>query len=177
MSTRIDIETKIEVWKNTASGMRWVTVFDRQGRETNKIVQSGRTFTLTTLERQINQDKVATPEYDTFRNGTFVLIKPSDETDMDEIKSPNSFTETEMLELVHDAMAGSKRLDKVLEQVTSLATLDRLMASLLIVDAPPELTNMVKDRISELNPQKVVRKRRVKAEAEEPDVKDEESDG
>lgn len=135
---------KIEVWKNQAAGMRWYKILDRQGHEIGKTVHGYRTFTLTPFDRQINQDKAASPEQDLFRNGNFVLIKKAVDTHMDEIESPDSFTDAELTTLVHEVLAKDKTIDAAIHFVESSVTLGRLLDELVIEDAPKSYIDVVK---------------------------------
>lgn len=139
-----DQRDKIEVWKNSAAGMRWYKILDRQGFEHGKTVQGGRTFTLTAFDRQINQDLAATPEQDLFRNGNFVLIKKANDTQMDEIESPDSFTDAELTTLVHEILAKDKTIEVAIHFVESPVTLGRLMEELVIEDAPQSAIDAVR---------------------------------
>ncbi len=116
---------QVEVWKNMSKGMRWYTRFDIAGRETDGKVMGGRTFTLTPFERQINQEKAATPELDLFRNGTFLLVREADDTVKEEIRSSDSMTQNEIESKVLEVMADPDQLDVVLAEMKSPVTLDR----------------------------------------------------
>lgn len=134
----------VEIWKNTANGPRWYTVFDTQGREVAKTVQGGRTFTVTVFERRVNQDKVALPELDAFRNGTFILVRESSETDEREVESPNAKTDSELEQIVNETLADPSYIDGVLQEVSSTATLHRLLEFLVADDAPSSAIDKVR---------------------------------
>ncbi len=134
----------IEVWKNQAAGMGWYKVLDRQGHEVGKTVQGYRTFTLSPFDRQINQDKAASPEQDLFRNGRFVLIKPAADTHMDEIASSDSFTDAELTTLVHEVLAKDKTIEEAIFKVESGVTLGRIMEELVVEDAPKSAIDAVR---------------------------------
>jgi hypothetical protein len=125
----------IEVWKNTAAGMRWYKILDRQGREVGKTVQGGRTFTLAPFDRQINQDEAASPEQDLFRNGN-----------LDEIESSDSFTDAELSALVHEILAKDKTIEQVIYPIESPVTLGRLMEELVIEDASKSAIDAVRKK-------------------------------
>lgn len=146
------LQSKVEVWRNTSRGMRWYIAFDLQGRETTKTVPGNRTFTITTFERQINQERAADPEQDLFRNGTFVLQKPSTETNEKEIESPDSLTDHEVDEMVREIVHGDLRVSDAIADITSLVTLTRIYEVLMAEDATKRTIDTVKRRIKELNP-------------------------
>lgn len=140
---------QLEVWKNVAKGMRWITRFDVQGRESDAKIMAGRTFTLTPFERQINQEKAASPELDFFRNGTFVLVRGAsgeDGTNEEEIQSPASLTNDEIEELVQRALADPDDLDQILGELTSAVALDRILEFMVAYDAPTELIDKTREK-------------------------------
>lgn len=146
-------EQAVEVWRNTAAGTRWFRAFDVRGAETTKLVQGNRTFTLTTMERQLNQDRVASPEQDLFRNGTFVLSKASEQTILDEVESPNSKTDAEIDEIVRELIHGEGfTLAQALEGIDSLNTVQRIMEGLILEDASVSMVDDIKARMRELDP-------------------------
>jgi len=135
---------KVEIWKNSSAGMRWYKVLDRLGQQVGKTVQGGRTFTLTPFDRQLNQDEAASPEQDLFRNGQFVLIKAAQDTNMAEIESSDSFTDSELTALVHEILAKDKTIEAAIHFIESPVTLTRLMEELVIEDAPASAIAIVK---------------------------------
>ena len=141
-----------EVWKNTAAGMRWMKVIDRQGRETGKTVMGGRTFTITTFDRQVNQDRAAEPGLDLFRNGTFVLVKESEETIQDEVASSDSLTDSELATAVHEILAKNMTAEEVIYKVESPVTLGRLLEALVAEDAPKSAIDVVKAKKHGIEP-------------------------
>ncbi len=165
-----DQRDKIEVWKNSAAGMRWYKILDRQGFEHGKTVQGGRTFTLTAFDRQINQDLAATPEQDLFRNGNFVLIKKAEDTQMDEIESPDSFTDAELTTLVHEILAKDKTIEAAIHFIESPVTLGRLMEELVIEDAPKSAIDAVRDKKDSKEATVAAQREFVAPAREEPEV-------
>ena len=134
-----------EVWKNEAAGMRWVQVTDRQGKDGSRRVQPGKVFTITPFDRQVNQDSFATSEQDLFRNGTFVLVKPAEDTIMDEIESPDSLTESEVQGIVYDILANKSTGEQAIKNINSPIALNRILTALVLEeDAPNSATAAVK---------------------------------
>ncbi len=151
MSTVLQMQAKVEVWKNTAAGMRWYVAFDLQGRETTKTVPGGRTFTLSTFERQINQERAVSPEVDLFRNGTFVLAKPSEDTVLEEVQTPNSMTDSEIDELVREIVFGDLKVADAIEKINSSVTLSRLYEALVLEEkSPKNVISTVKKKMDSL---------------------------
>lgn len=155
-------QSTLELWKNTALGQRWIICFDLQGRETTRVVQPESTFTLSTFERQINQERAALPEMDLFRDGTFVLMKESDETVVDEVKSPSSMTDAEITQFVNDVMfvdgkeskvkAQAEFLEVMLEDITSVDTVRRLLAAFDEAGAAATITKALEKKQKSLIP-------------------------
>jgi hypothetical protein len=142
----------IEVWKNTAVGMRWYICYNPMGAEDSKTVNGGRTFTLTTLERQVNQARSAGGGQDLFRNGTFILVRSSDSTDLQEFESRDAFTDDEIEVLVNEILGSPEEIDVLIEPLTSPVTLGRLYEEMVLVDAPSDLIAVVKDRKKQFEP-------------------------
>lgn len=155
------MQESAEVWKNTAAGMRWIKVLDRQNREVGKTIPGGRTFTVSTFDRQSNQDMAAEPELDMFRNGTFVLVRPAEETQMDEIESSDSMTDAELAGLVHEIMGKNVTPNQAIRNINSPVTLGRLMEALVIEDAPSSAIKAVKAKRNKVEPGVAVVEREV----------------
>lgn len=152
-NTMQNMQSRLEVWRNTAAGARWFQSFDLQGRSTSKVVQGGKTFTLTAFERQINQEAAADPAMDLFRNGTFVLVKPAEDTIIEEVQSPESMTDEEIESGVRAVMyEEGVKLRDWLDEVSSPITLQRVFEQLVVEDAPNTLITEIKDMIDEVQP-------------------------
>lgn len=136
---------ELEVWKNVAKGMRWYTRFNAQGLEADHRVLGGRTFTITPFERQINQEKAANAELDHFRNGTFVLVRASEGTNKDEILSPAAKSASELEEMAQRILADPEDLEKILEELSSPVSIDRLLEFLVAYAAPQGIVDKVKE--------------------------------
>jgi hypothetical protein len=142
-------EAALEVWRNVAAGMRWYLAFDIQGREVTKLAQPSRTFSLTTMERQINQERAATGELDLFRNGDFVLVKASGETNDEEIRSTDSFTDEEISRLAYEILADPANVERV-NEINSPTTLQRILEELIVIDAPASVVNTVQAKVDSI---------------------------
>ena len=141
-----------ELWKNVSAGLRHYIMLDPVGHQTHGLAQAGRTFTLTPLERQLNQQAAHAPEADLFRNGTFVLIKETDDTVPDEIQSPNSISDAEITEAVHEALAKNPvPIELMLEQCTSVVTAQRILEELVVQDASASLVEQAKAKVVEFS--------------------------
>lgn len=127
-----------EVWKNTASGMRWAQTTDRHGKSVAKLVQPGKVFTITAFDRQVNQDSAATASQDLFRNGTFVLVKAAADTVLDEIESPDSLTDGEVQALIYDVLAKNVSVDEAIGNISSPIALSRILTALVIEEDVPK---------------------------------------
>lgn len=138
---------KLEVWKNTTAGLRWCEVTDRQGRQQSRLVKGGRTFTITPFERQLNQDAAADAGLDHFRNGTFVLVKAAKDTDMSEIASPDSLTDSEVLGIVHDLMAKTRTVGNALKGIKSPVALQRIYERAVVEDISKSQIDEIKGRL------------------------------
>lgn len=164
-------DPKIETWKNTSQGLKWYRCFDIQGRETTKTVKGGGTFTLTTQERQLNQE-IAVPSLDLFRNGTFVLRKESEQTNPDEISSPDSLTDAQIESIYREVTHGDEKLADYLQSIHSLVTLQRML-EIFIAEEDTKETDVkaIKARMLDLNPSAVRNDRVVVTSPEPEDMK------
>lgn len=151
----------VEVWKNTANGSRWYTQFDVRGQEVTKTVGGNRTFSLTSFERQVNQEKAASPDVDLFRNGNFILVKESAETNRAEIESPNAVTDKELEKITHEIMADPELVDGVLARLTSPSSRHRLWEHLVVEDGPSKVVEKVKSAYHEADGSVVAQRRRI----------------
>lgn len=156
INTVEQMQSTLEVWKNTSLGPRWVVVFDLQGRETTRVISGETTFTITTFERQINQERAATPELDLFRDGTFVLVKGSKETQVSEVESPQSMTDAELVQFVNDVVYADGTvkerivlLNERLDLIESPVTLQRMFEAFAMNDdTPTSITAVVKKKMA-----------------------------
>jgi hypothetical protein len=145
-------DPKHETWRNTSLGLKWYKCFDIQGRETTKVVRGNGVFTLTTQERQLNQE-ASIPELDLFRNGTFVLKKAATETDPDEIASPNSLTDAQIESIYNEVTHGEENLVNYLTSIESPVTLQRMLEIFVAEgDSKDSDVKAIRNRMSELNP-------------------------
>lgn len=151
-----NLQSKVEIWYNTSAGTCWYKCFDLQGRETTKTVKGGRTFTLTTFERRINQEAASDPAVDLFRNGTFVLKRPSDDTDRAEIQTPDAITDEEIENIVREVMYGDLSIQDVIANISAPLTLNRILLQLVAEDAKSSIIKAVQAKYDALNPGKPV---------------------
>ena len=161
-------KSTVELWKNTANGMRWYIEFDVRGAETTKTVTGGRTFTISTLARQVNQERAASPDMDLFRNGTFLLVKESDETNRDEIESPESITDEQIETMVNEVMAKNLTIEEAIKGIESVVTLQRIYEQLVVEDASKAAIDTVKAKISGKQPTVAVEREYVATSAPMP---------
>lgn len=137
-----------ELWKNVSSGLRYFIKLDPIGNQTHGLVQAGKTFTISDIERQLNQETAHDATADLFRNGTFVLVKPTKNTVEDEVESVNSLTD-DGIELAVSEMLGddSVPLELMMETVTSAVTAERILEELVSQDAPQSWVDKSKELV------------------------------
>jgi hypothetical protein len=143
--------------------MRFYVTHDRMGNETTRTINGSRTFTITTFDRQINQERAANAKQDLFRNGEFVLIRPGTATKEDEIESDQSYTDAELAQVVHEVMAEKKKMATVVAGVESLPLLNRFKEALVLEDAPKSAIDAVDARRDEVRDGPQVVRSEVKA--------------
>ena len=147
-----------EVWKNTSRGLCAVKVLDNIGREDDKVIRGGQTFQISTRERQMNQWAAANGDLDMFRNGRFSLISPSASTDMSEIQSPDSWTDSEIedfiLQRIGDEKVGDDAKTKlvlVIDEMNSPVTLLRFKEEAALQKLPAKLRKVIDNRLDEVD--------------------------
>jgi hypothetical protein len=147
MATKV---AKKELWKNVSPGLRYYLRLDPIGNQTHGVVQAGKTFTISDVERQLNQEIAHDPKADLFRNGTFVLVKPTKNTIEDEVESVNSLSDHEIETAVSEMLGDDEvPLDLMMETVTSAVTAERILEELVIQDAPQSWVDRAKVLIKE----------------------------
>lgn len=140
-----------ELWKNEAAGIRWVTVFDPVGNPKSQVVHPGKTFLVAPLERQVNQDAVHAKEADLFTNGTFTLVRPTDETVANEIESVNSVSNESISEAIEKVKKGdTSALELMIEVTYSHITASRIYEALVVADVAQSWVTMAKTKMDSL---------------------------
>lgn len=140
-------EVEVEVWQNVSLGKKWYMCFDVRGQVTTKVVRPGKTFTLTPLERQMNQESASNPAQSLFLNGTFVLRQGTKATDPAEFESLEAMTDKQLDELVRDVVLGHNDITELVGKLHSEVTLSRLHERLVVEDARKSVIDMVKKRL------------------------------
>lgn len=154
----MNVEETIEVWRSKSRGLCSVKVLDTLGRESDKLIRGEQTFTISSTERQMNQYAAANTELDMFRNGMFVLVQAAKSTDMEEIKSPDSWTDDEIedsiMQATGDIAAGDDNVTfaKIIESLSSVVTLTRFKEEAAMQELNPAYRELIDARISEVDP-------------------------
>lgn len=133
-----EAEESTEIWKNQSNGSIWVWKTDRFGRMKDESVKSGGKFNITSMDRQYNQERAATPGQDLFSNGTLAPVRLLDTADdVREIaENPNLISESDMKKLftLHhtkfDARLAEIENATVLERIKALAEDEEIGATL-----------------------------------------------
>lgn len=137
-----------EIWRNVTQGLRYYIALDPIGNQTHKSVQPGRTFTISPMERRLNQEAAWAEKADMFKNGTFVLEQESPETLSEEVESANALTDKQIEEAV--ALAGkgkTEAIETILTDLDSLVTAERILDELVSQDARQSLINAAKNKV------------------------------
>ncbi len=141
-----------EVWKNVAAGPRHYICFTAIGEQTNRVVQAGRTFTVSQTERRLNQEAVYDAKVDPFRDGTFIIVRETDDTIIDEFESVDSITDKEIEVAVREAVGGEpERIEGMIAAISGINTANRILEELVVSgDAPSSVVDMAKEKVDEL---------------------------
>lgn len=146
----MDLITR-EIWKNASAGLRHYICLSAIGEQTSKTVRPGRTFTVTQLERRLNQEAVHDTPADPFRNGTFLIVKEAEDTEVDEIESPNSVTDAEIQDVISQAMGGDEvPFEAMVARVGGINTAQRIYEETVALDASQSIVSVAKERTEEL---------------------------
>lgn len=147
-----------EIWKNTTRGICAVKVLDNLGREQDKVIRGGQTFQISTRERQMNQWAAANGDLDMFRNGRLAMISPSSSTNMSEVASPDSWTDSEIEDFILQRIgdeksggSGKEPLEKVITEMKSAVTLIRFKEEAALQKLPAKLRKVIDNKIDEVN--------------------------
>jgi len=140
-----------EEWQNDTPSKIGIIRFDRDGHEDLEWVRGRQVFLITAEERQANQRKVALTQYDPFTNGTCRLLSGLAEDDPDYAKlvhQPDTLTDLEI-----DALLDGKYSDfeAAVLQVTSEATLRRILDKAEDEGAAGKRLNLLRDRLTGLD--------------------------
>lgn len=150
---RVETESELETWKNSSDSRIVIKKFDYDGRLKDGIIKGRQTFTLSAQERRINSEMASSESLDAFRNGTLLpvqLVESAD--DLGQIQeNPNLMSETDMEELVD---GHHKKLTARLAEVTSAATVKRLVEVAESRETTTGKLKAVKDRLEELAPER-----------------------
>jgi len=153
------MSTQVEIWRSKSRGLCSIKVLDIMGRESDKLIRGEKTFTITSSERQMNQWAAATPEQDMFRNGMFVLVKPTADTNMEEISSADSWTDDEIEDFVMQTIGSieagddvSVEFGKIVGSLSSVVTLNRFKEEAAAQDLDPKLRDEIAAKIKAVDP-------------------------
>jgi hypothetical protein len=94
----------------------------------------------------------ATPEQDLFRNGTFELIRAAVDTNEQEIESPDSLTENEVIAVSVEVLASPDKVDYFLKDVRSPIALNRVLDQFVADDVDKSAIEYVKMKIKKFDP-------------------------
>lgn len=140
-----------ELWRNVTAGVRHYIKLDPIGNQTHGVVQPGKTFTISPIERRLNQEAAYADKADLFRNGTFILVEGSEQTSEEEIESINSITDAQIVAAVEAALGGNNQpIEAMIRAVDSYVTCQRIVEELVVQDARQSLVDAAKRRLSDL---------------------------
>lgn len=151
-------DRQVETWQNPGQSRVVVRRLNHRDELVNdEMVGPGRTFTITSTERELNQQLANSPEQDVFRNGRLVPVQLLEGSDIarEVATNPNLLTDGDMRVL---ATAGtqSKSLEAAaafqhrLSQITNPTTLERLYQLAIDEDAPYSRVTAIMRRLGEV---------------------------
>lgn len=144
------VDETSEVWKNAGQSR---IVLQRYGANANErrheMIGGGRTFTISTPERQLNQNLAASPELDVFCNGMLVPVQLPDDADEEVVNNPNHLRDEQLPALFK---LNLRTFEKRVEQISNSAVLERLLEMAPDRDATVRQVAMIQARIDGLSP-------------------------
>lgn len=145
--------TDLEMWENPGRSRVVVTKLAANGQRRSEIVNGGRKFHISPLERRMNQELAFNEKLDVFKNGTLRPVRLIEGTeDAAEIASnPNHMSDSEMIDLLK---GHAKTFAKRLNEIENGGTIERLLelAESPEVDASTSRVQLIRDRVAELSP-------------------------
>lgn len=153
----MSIRENQETWKSDISGTIILRRLDHRGEMTRtEIVPAGKTFHITAEERRLNQEEVASPEFDVFRNGMLrpVRLLDSAEDARELAENPNVMSDTDMRSLLKSHF---KTFTSKLGEISNPFALERMLALATSpeVDATISRVEAIKSRLNEVAPNHV----------------------
>lgn len=146
----------VETWRNARKGLIYVATFDPLTKRRQSVaVRPDRTVSLTTQERQLNQDMCTSHDLDPFSNGSLVPVELVETAeDYEQITSnPNILDESDMEEILK---LKTPSLKKRLGEITNTVAVERLLELATSEDNEANLTmaalKAIEDRLAELRP-------------------------
>lgn len=146
-------QSEVEMWENPGRSRVVVTKLDARGQRRAEMVNGGRKFHITPLERRMNQELAFDEKLDVFKNGTLRpvrLIEGNEDTPII-AANPNHMSDSDMVELLK---GHAKTFAKRLTEIENAGTIERLLelAESPEVDASTSRVQLVRDRLVELTP-------------------------
>lgn len=149
----------VETWRNPGQSRVVIRRADRRTGDMTgeEMVNGGKTFTITPLERELNQRMAYSPELDLFSNGTLTpidLIEGSDAA-REFARNPNLLSDGDMQRLVTPARGKAKEASDAafaekLASINNPTTVARLLQLAEEEDAPISRVRAIQARLSEL---------------------------
>lgn len=142
---------ELETWKNASNAFVAVTKLDPRGQEKTEIIESGKTFSLTSEERRINQDRCIEVANDFFKNGMLMPIRllDGDEEVAELASSANLMSDSELQDLFGQHW---RTFEKRINEISSTVTLQRMLDLSEKVDATHKQVTTIQSRMFALDP-------------------------
>lgn len=145
----------LETWENASPGKVWVWKGDaRTGALKDEVIASGQKLMIKNEDRIMNQDMAAQDDLDIFKNGTMMPVRLVDADEQKELASnPNFISESEMKDLFSGHW---KTFETKIASITNAGVLQRMLDISSDVDAKVRQVEVLKARLTELNPVPIV---------------------
>lgn len=137
-----------EKWQSTVPG-RIVVRFNSVNGSKDQLIQPGKAFSISTVDRRANQNAVASPLYDPFTNGSFVPVELPAEAVEELGVQPNHVSDDAVL-----AIALGARVEAIdeLKKLTAPAVVGKVLAAARELGASDERIGMIEEFLKEIDP-------------------------
>lgn len=138
-----------EIWKNATEAQVVIVKHGPNGTTRHELVIGGRTFTLSTDERRMNQNLAYDPVQDIFSNGMLQPVKLPEEASEEVLGNPNHIGDDELPKFFK---LHYRTFNKRLDEITNTAVLHRLLNIGPGHDATVRQMEQIQARLDALNP-------------------------
>lgn len=137
-----------EKWQSTVPGKIVVKYHSINGPK-DQVILPGKTFSISTVDRQANQNAVANAVYDPFTNGAFVPVELPPEA-VDELGAQPNHVDEDAVLLI--ASGAAFEAGQELKKLSAPAVVEKVLAAARSLGATDERLGMIEEYLREIDP-------------------------